>query len=313
MTMLISIEEIFSHIWIKNIIMKTVIVPTDFSKAADNAARYALKLCAQLNAQIILLNVYTIPVVPYEVPMNIIPEQDIKTLCTIQLRKFVTKLNHKNPGKVPIKIACVNGSADRAILEFAENKHADIIVLGTHGESASISRLFGNTTSYVFRNSKIPVLAVPAHARYTPLHNVLVACDKEDTFTDPIIHTLQELSKTFGAKLNMVKVSKLSEAMIYGVALDGEKALDEKLGDVPHKFTYEIMPEAVDGINKAAKKMHADVVVLIAHKHDLVTRIFKTSTTKKAIETTKKPMLILPEKISKKRSLHVFETAAAAK
>ncbi|MGZ5304895.1 MAG: universal stress protein, partial [Bacteroidia bacterium] len=186
--------------------MKTILVPTDFSKTAENAARYAIQLSTKLKAQVILLHVYIVPVAPYEVTMGVLPEQDFKELFTSRLKALAAKLNKTNPTDFALKAVCVNGSPEQQILNYAERHKVDMIVMGTHGESASFTRLFGNTTSFVVRKTCIPVLAVPHYARYREIRNVLVSCDKLDSFTDPIIYTLESLSKTFHAKLNMVRV-----------------------------------------------------------------------------------------------------------
>ena len=49
--------------------MKTILVATDFSPAALNAANYAADMALAINADILLLHVYQIPVVYLEVPV----------------------------------------------------------------------------------------------------------------------------------------------------------------------------------------------------------------------------------------------------
>jgi nucleotide-binding universal stress UspA family protein len=46
------------------------------------------------------------------------------------------------------------------ILETAEEKNCDLIVMGTHGRGALMDAMMGSTTNRVTRRSKIPVLSV---------------------------------------------------------------------------------------------------------------------------------------------------------
>ena len=46
--------------------METILVPTDFSEAADNAVNYAVGLAKYFDAKILLLNAFSAPYVMYE-------------------------------------------------------------------------------------------------------------------------------------------------------------------------------------------------------------------------------------------------------
>jgi nucleotide-binding universal stress UspA family protein len=55
------------------------------------------------------------------------------------------------------------GRADRAIIEAAHERQADLIVMGVHSGGNAIDRLlFGSNTHAVLRVAPCPVLAVPA-------------------------------------------------------------------------------------------------------------------------------------------------------
>ncbi len=44
--------------------METIIATTDFSKAAQNASKYAAAIAAEMNAQLVVLHVIEIPFTP---------------------------------------------------------------------------------------------------------------------------------------------------------------------------------------------------------------------------------------------------------
>jgi nucleotide-binding universal stress UspA family protein len=52
-------------------IMKTILVPTDFSEAAKNAAEYAINLAKVLNTKVTLFHVYHVPLPISEVPIMV--------------------------------------------------------------------------------------------------------------------------------------------------------------------------------------------------------------------------------------------------
>ena len=49
--------------------MKTILLATDFSITASNAAKYAADMASAINADLLLLHVYQMPVVYYEIPV----------------------------------------------------------------------------------------------------------------------------------------------------------------------------------------------------------------------------------------------------
>jgi nucleotide-binding universal stress UspA family protein len=289
--------------------MKTILVPTDFSPNSAHAARYALNLASQIGAGIILFNVYSFPVLISEVPVQPYTDEEIKQASVRDLRKLAAKLKKQNTG-VSIKIASTFGAPDEQIINKAERSRADMIIMGTRGQSSFLGGLFGNTTTAVCRQSRIPVLAIPAHASYRTITNVLVACDRGQTFSDPIILALKKLSSAFQARLEMIRVVNIGEFLIRGGSLENERALDKKLGATPHAFGFEVMAEAVDGIIHAADKTRSDMVVLISHKHDIVGRILH-GTTRQMVRLAKKPILVLPESITEKRVNRIFEEETA--
>jgi nucleotide-binding universal stress UspA family protein len=52
--------------------MKTILVPTDFSKNAENALHFAIALAKQQKATLILLHAYQMPVAVSPVPFNLL-------------------------------------------------------------------------------------------------------------------------------------------------------------------------------------------------------------------------------------------------
>jgi nucleotide-binding universal stress UspA family protein len=56
------------------------------------------------------------------------------------------------------------GPVERQILQAADECRADLIVMATQGHHGFLDALRGSTTERIVRNSKCPVLAVPAHA-----------------------------------------------------------------------------------------------------------------------------------------------------
>ena len=70
---------------------------------------------------------------------------------------------HLNDPAVKTKLA--EGDAANAILEYADQWNADLIVMGTHSHSALEKLLMGTVASKVLEKTEVPVYMVPVKKR----------------------------------------------------------------------------------------------------------------------------------------------------
>ena len=147
-------------------IISKILVPSDGSKTAKKAARYAVDLAKQLKASIIILDVienhslitqtapageaaiYTIE--PYGYYLKEAAEgyaEEIKKLC--------------DKNGVPSKISIKTGHPVKEIVKEAKRSKANLIVMGSHGRSALSATVLGSVAYSVIHNDKcIHVLIV---------------------------------------------------------------------------------------------------------------------------------------------------------
>lgn len=149
--------------------IRHILVPTDFSPAADAAWRYALTLSDKFGSRICLLHVVAPP--PYAVdPLGtkafVLQLADLSGTMEKDSRRsleaMVTKL-HRTDRRVSVETA--TGSPAGQILKIAARKKADLIVIGTHGRGAFSRALLGSVADKVLHAATIPVLAVPGGVR----------------------------------------------------------------------------------------------------------------------------------------------------
>ena len=164
--------------------IKRILYATDLSENARYAMAYAVSLANTYCAQIVILHV--IDEAPDYVDAGVEGYIDadeweaIKKRNLDETRKTLTGKRRDNrmvrevlerfcqnlrPGtndheagmdETVIKI----GSPVAQILETAEEKNCDLIVMGTHGRGALMDAMMGSTTNRVTRRSRIPVLSV---------------------------------------------------------------------------------------------------------------------------------------------------------
>jgi nucleotide-binding universal stress UspA family protein len=143
-----------------------ILVPTDGSKAAQKAARYAIDLAKQIKAAIVILCVIdkgsflsqTIPA--GKAPRHVTePIEDYLKEAAQGFIGAIKKLCDQN--EVPSGTIITVGHPVEEILKIAQREKADLIIMGSHGKSALAAAVLGSVTyGVIHKESKIPVLIV---------------------------------------------------------------------------------------------------------------------------------------------------------
>jgi len=137
---------------------------TDFSENADQAFIVAKDLAVQFTASLEIIHVtvsFSIspPVhatyMPIEYDPKFIEEVTQAALKSIQ-EKYVEKL----PAGLSYHVNIESGYAATEILRVVEEKHLDLLVMGSHGLTGLAHVLFGSTADRVIRKASCSVLTV---------------------------------------------------------------------------------------------------------------------------------------------------------
>lgn len=138
---------------------RRMLVPLDFSPGSLRALKLAVPLAGANGSRLMLLNV--VEPNPYASGLegSVLVESDAviakraRGLLTQFARRFV-------PKSVPTITLVRQGRAVDVIVDTAQEKCVDLIVLSTHGHTGLDRVLMGSTTEQVVRTAKCPVLVV---------------------------------------------------------------------------------------------------------------------------------------------------------
>lgn len=280
----------------KIINMKTILVPTDFSKNAGNAVQYAIKIAKKQKAKIILLHVFHFPYVTPDTPVQFISE----TIEEIQ-KTSEKKLKLLSSDIIKSKIKCEylnhEGLPAGVILETIEKKKPDLVIMGTKGASGIKELIMGSNTAKVIEKSTHPVIAIPAGAKFNGIKKIIYASDYHTSDIDAL-KKLVELAKFFNAKIVVLHVTdgafnQYSE----------ETYLNDFKNKVRKKIKYEkITYKLASGkylpsvLEKNIKEELPDLIAMSNRHRNLFERIFGSSVTKKMAYHSKIPLMAFHHK-----------------
>src|SRR5882672_5210201 len=116
--------------------MKTIIIPTDFSPAASNAVKYGVDMAVAVNASVLLLHVYNIPIALGDVPVALLSVDELKTAAEDNIGRLKKDLEHITSGKLKIYTETRLGSVIDELEDLCKTTHPFAVVMGTTGVSA---------------------------------------------------------------------------------------------------------------------------------------------------------------------------------
>jgi nucleotide-binding universal stress UspA family protein len=191
-----------------------VLIATDFSQCSDRILEYGISLSKDYQAK-----AYVAFVVPSDEfllagPDAYVAAKDAARRDLIDLKAELLRAHSYVEGK-DYHLYMLEGDAAQAILDFAQLKKTDLIVLGTHGRGGLSKALLGSVAEKVFRHSPVPVVTIgPCHrgsARRDAPKNILVAVD----FTPASERAIREaalLAREHKATLTALHVLKRAAA-----------------------------------------------------------------------------------------------------
>lgn len=160
--------------------IKRILVPTDFSDTADAALTYARLLAARYGASLQLLHVLDDPFVTEGLAAEAYMTE-APVLRSALLREAQNRLAQRvvplrrggefegSPGVTRVDAEVLFGHGAKTIAEYALDRGANLIVMGTHGRTGVAHLLLGSVAERLVRHAPCPVLTVRHQTARPPI------------------------------------------------------------------------------------------------------------------------------------------------
>ncbi len=153
------------------IVLKQILVPTDFSEASEVAVKYARALAEAFQASLHLLHVMEDPFIYAPVSEGYVPPvnfyEDMEKSACERIERILSDADRQ---RFHAQLMTHKGSPFVEIIRYAKNRNIDLIVMGTHGRGPIAHMLMGSVAERVVRKAPCPVLTVrhPEHEFVMP-------------------------------------------------------------------------------------------------------------------------------------------------
>ncbi|MDP2384813.1 MAG: universal stress protein [Bacteroidota bacterium] len=273
--------------------MKTILVPTDFSEASENAIEYAVQFSHHVDSHIVLFHVYHTPPVAVEVPVVVISLEEQEKVCMEKLNEIRKSILSTSKKDLDIECACECGFAVDRIMEFTKENKVDLIIMGMQGGGWLSEKLIGSITTAVIRDGKCPVISIGSGVKFNVPKKIAVALDghavRKATFWP-----LKDLVKAFGSHVYILNV--VNEVKTIPVSSDAEVIEGEDVfADLPHSVHQTVQEDVSEGISDFIAEYGIDMLVMVTRKKSLIQNLFVEPHIKKMAFHTSIPLLAIHE------------------
>lgn len=269
--------------------MKKILVPTDFSKHAENALKVAAQIAKKSNAQILVMHMMGLG---YSDVNKASSQEALEGLYYFKLaeKNFEEFLDKDYLKGLDVEQKVQNEKAFSQLNEISNEENVDLIVMGSHGTSGLVQEIFvGSNTEKMVRNSDVPVLVIKDEIDGFKMENVVFACDfKQENAT--AYKNAINLFNDFGSKVHMLYVNTPGKFMSSN---EMESKVDDFLGEVDGVIDVNYFNDYTveNGVFNYSDKVNADLIAIPTHGRRGLAHFFAGSIGEDIANHSQKPVI----------------------
>lgn len=162
-------------------VVRRILAPVDFSEHARLALAYARDLASTYEAPLDVLYVIeetAIPV-PFGIEPMVVPVSDLEKQGREALERLVSEVGEPDG---PLDVFVTVGHPAHDIVDFAESRQSDLLVIATHGLTGIKRLLLGSVAERVVHRAPCPVFTVKGFGK-----RLLVPTASAETADHPLV------------------------------------------------------------------------------------------------------------------------------
>lgn len=281
--------------------MKSILIPTDFSENAWNAARYGLQLFDKEECTFYLLNTYTPAVassrfIAASVDGEML-ENSAQGYSRRGLQNFIKRINqHFDNPKHKFKVISSFSFLADEIKETIAAHEIDLVVMGTKGASGIEEVFMGSNTVRIIKSvNNCPVLAVPQNFEFITPTEIAFATDFNRFYTKSELGPLLEMAKAFKATIRIVhvqyKIMALTELQKFNLSM-----LRKYLKQAEHYVhTVSELSSISKSLEMFTQELDIHLLAMLNYQHSYMEKITREPVVKRLAFHTQIPLLVIPE------------------
>lgn len=282
--------------------MKTILVPTDLSKCADNATKYAIRYAERNKSHLIFFH-STFQLIPTRSSARLYirtveaERKNKEALLTAHIDKIYKSLSIERNAKNTSLVVKFNPDPVEDIMAMLKKKSIYLVIMGTKGASGIKEVLMGSNTAKVIAQAKVPVIAVPDKAEFRGMEKITYATDYHVSDIG-VLKKLTELIKPFNPEIIILHAANEELTRDTEKDLLGKFKIEvsRKLRNVRFSYYVEFGKQLEKVLQEHIKDERPDMIAMSTQRRNLLERLFSKSTTQKMAYHSTIPLLAFHHK-----------------
>src|SRR5690606_2279538 len=270
--------------------MKKILVPTDFSKEAENALKVAAQLARKHGSEIYLLHMLELPLQEVDALSTHSALPEAMFFMKLEHKKFEDMLAKDYLEGIDVMEIVKNHQAFSSVTDAACENNIDMIVMGSHGASGFKEMFIGSNAEKVVRTSNIPVLVIKNEHENFKVNDFVFASDfKKDN--KETYKQATDFAKAFGAKIHLLMVNTANN---FTTTAESNKRIAEFIKDYDlQDYTMNIYNDASveQGILNFSRSINADLIGISTHGRQGIAHFCNGSISEDIVNHAKRPVI----------------------
>lgn len=269
--------------------MKTILLSTDFSRAANRAVNIAIEMAVKQQARLILFHSYRF-MNTYDDNYGL-PIDEVKRISSKKLSDLKKRILAKTSQPLEIILCNRHGLVMDTIKEVVEEFGVDLIVMSSVGDSPLGAGYFGSIATDMINKLRIPLFILPPVYRQRKIENAVMAIDLKEPVDANVFGKSIYLLRDLDAVVDIVYIAKTESEANSNAIKEATLHLKELLKNVPHTFKVEVATRPIDAINNFVKKRKAQLLITFPHSHGFFESLFTRGNTRSLVFDVEVPVL----------------------
>lgn len=277
--------------------MKSILLPTDFSRNSMNAIHFAMNLFKNQECNFYILNVQKASSFISDDMMAVSSSATIYTTLVDAAKKSIDNVISKvrgefNNDKHTFYSLIDYDNFTDAINQVCETYCVDLILMGTKGASGFEKALFGSNTVHVIQRCSKPILAIPNGCKFSDLSKIVFATTNLKPFVIKDLEVLKEFVDVFNAKLSILHIADPNHASYK--AFDNSVLYSTYFEDAKHDYIDSVSKDMFNEIHEYNLNNDTKMLVVKNKKHSFLGRLFSKHGLETLAFKIDIPFLVLP-------------------
>ncbi|WP_237276907.1 universal stress protein [Tenacibaculum ovolyticum] len=271
--------------------MKKILLPIDFSKHSEYASKIASKIARKTDSEIHLIHMVELPSgfsdmasgANISIPESMLYIRRIKDQLLKYKSTYFSKVDN-------VHHAIRFQNPYEGIKDYSKKISADLIIMGSKGQTALDEILIGSNTEKIVRNSEIPVIISKRDSDDFKLKKLVFASTFENDEAKALEGFLDFASK-FKSKIYFLKINTPDRFENTNDSKNKINAFVEKYNLTNYSIKVYNDKSVQDGILNFSNDNDIDIVSLATHGRSGLSRFFNGSVSLDLSKNVLKPVL----------------------